>query len=80
MTYCNTPAQLPCCARVVGCLPCLNKDIFKEPIPFYLKLMTLLAVAATAKLPHLQWREVLSYLTLEASMERPELRVVLLKH
>ena len=41
MTYCNTPAQLPCCARLVGCLPCLNKDIFKEPIPFYLKLMTL---------------------------------------
>ena len=41
MTYSNTPAQVPCCVKSVGCLPCLNKDIFKEPIPFYLKLMTL---------------------------------------
>ena len=40
MTYSNTPAQVPCCVKSVGCLPCLNKDIFKESIPFYLKSTT----------------------------------------
>ena len=66
---------LLCSMIVVVIKPWNNKYLLSQTISLNIKVGVpfSLAVAVTAKLPHLQWYEVLPYLTMGASMEMLEL-------
>ena len=70
----RAPCRLLCSMCIVVIKPWDNKYLLRNQYHFYLSWCPFsLAVSATARLPHLQWYEVLPYSTMGASMEVLEL-------